>query len=169
MATLAVCPLSDLERVVATHSASHVLTVVSPDMAVQRPAGIAPEHHLILHFNDVGKAAPGMVVAGTSDIDRMIAFAREWPRDAAMVIHCWLGVSRSTASAMVVAATLAPDRAEREIAAELRFQAPFASPNPRILQLADIALGRDGRLMDAGREIGRGADCWQGTPFTMDV
>ena len=169
MATIAVCPLSDLDRVVDTHKASHVLTVVSPDMAVQRPMGIAADNHLILHFNDVGRAAPGMVVAGASDIERMIAFARAWPGDAALVIHCWLGVSRSTASAMVVAATLAPDRSEREIAADLRFQAPFASPNPRIIHLADVALGRNGRLVAAANGIGRGEDCWQGTPFTMDI
>jgi predicted RNA-binding protein YlqC (UPF0109 family) len=35
--------------------------------------------------------------------------------------------------------------------------------------LADELLGREGRMIEAVRAIGRGADAFEGQPFTLDV
>lgn len=169
MSQIVVCPLSALEKTVTASRASHVLTLISDDMPVPTPAGIASENHLTLHFNDVAVAAPGLRLAGKGDVDRMIDFIRNWDQCAPMVIHCWMGVSRSTAGAMTALATLQPDRPAMEIASELRFAAPFASPNPRIIALADKALGRNDTMILAADAIGRGANCFEGSPFTLDV
>lgn len=169
MSQLVVCPLSELERMVSDYQASHVLTVISPDMPVATPKPVAPENHLTLHFNDIAVSAPGMALADDADIEKMIGFIGSWDQRNPMIIHCWMGVSRSTASALTALALLQPDRDEREIAKELRFVAPFASPNRRIIHLADKALRRRGRLINAVETIGRGEDCFQGTPFTLPV
>lgn len=154
---------------VQQHRASHVLSVVSADMPVNRPASIDPGNHLILHFNDVAVPARGLQAVRADDIARMIAFARLWDRKRPMIIHCWMGVSRSTASALTVALALQPERIDRQLAAELRFLAPFASPNRRIVALADDALERRGALVEAVEGIGRGADCYEGTPFELTL
>jgi len=169
MSAIVVCPLSDLQRTVDAVAALSVLTVISPDMPVDTPCGIAPDRHLTLHFNDVVQITNGLVAATHQDIERMIAFIDVWDKRAPMVIHCWLGVSRSTAAALTAMCRLQPDRPEFEIAQQLRFAAPFASPNLRIVSLADKALGRDGRLIDAATAIGRGEDCWQGQPFSLEL
>ncbi|MGB7431882.1 MAG: protein tyrosine phosphatase [Ahrensia sp.] len=169
MSQIVVCPLSALEKTVAAYQASHVLTLISEDMPVPTPEGISGDNHLTLHFNDVAVAAPGLRLAGKGDVDRMIAFIKDWDQSAPLVIHCWMGVSRSTAGAMTALAALQPDRPAMEIASELRFAAPFASPNPRIIALADKALGRNDTMILAADAIGIGADCFEGSPFALEV
>ncbi|MEM0899734.1 MAG: tyrosine protein phosphatase [Pseudomonadota bacterium] len=169
MSYLVVCPLLDLARVVTAHSASHVLTVISDDMPVPTPSSVSLENHLTLHFNDIAVASPGLSLAKTTDIDKMIGFAKSWDQVRPMVIHCWMGVSRSTASAATVLATLQPDRPAQEIFAEIRFNAPFASPNHRIVTLADATLHRGGEMIAALENLATAQECFQGMPFKLDL
>ena len=53
---------------------------------------------------------------------------------------------------------LAPRADETELAWELRGHSAVASPNRRMVAIADTLLGRDGRMVDAVTAIGRGAD-----------
>jgi predicted protein tyrosine phosphatase len=84
-------------------------------------------------------------------------------------MHCYAGISRSTAGAYVAACLLNPQREEHAIAQELRRASPTATPNPRIVALADRALGRDGRMSAAIDRIGRGVMAYEGDPFRLDV
>lgn len=85
------------------------------------------------------------------------------------MIHCFAGISRSTAAAFISACALAPQANEGAIARSLRAAAPSATPNARLVALADELLGREGRMIEAVRAIGRGADAFEGQPFTLDV
>jgi predicted protein tyrosine phosphatase len=77
-------------------------------------------------------------------------------------------VSRSTAAAYAIACLLSsPD--EDRTAQELRLAAPFATPNRRLVALADTALGRQGRMSKAISGIGRGAEVSMGSTFRLDV
>ena len=78
-----------------------------------------------------------------------LAFARRWDRAAPLLIHCWAGISRSTAAAYIAACAFAPERDEAELAARLRKASPSATPNARLVAIADAMLGRDGRMRDA--------------------
>ncbi|TIP32357.1 MAG: protein tyrosine phosphatase, partial [Mesorhizobium sp.] len=86
-----------------------------------------------------------------------------------MVVHCYAGISRSTASAYIIAAALAPKRDEAELAKTLRFLSPSATPNPRLIAVADMLLGREGRMIAAVEAIGRGADAFEGIPFELSI
>jgi predicted protein tyrosine phosphatase len=55
-----------------------------------------------------------------------------------------------------------------EIARELRRVSPTATPNRRLVAIADDRLGRDGRMSAAIAAIGRGADCYEGAPFALE-
>jgi predicted protein tyrosine phosphatase len=84
------------------------------------------------------------------------------------VIHCWAGVSRSTAAAFITACALAPERPEAEIADALRAASPMATPNARLVAVADEMLGREGRMIAAVGRIGRGADVtFENEPFEL--
>ncbi|TIO01331.1 MAG: protein tyrosine phosphatase, partial [Mesorhizobium sp.] len=85
------------------------------------------------------------------------------------VVHCYAGISRSTASAYIIAAALAPKRDEAELAKTLRFLSPSATPNPRLIAVADMLLGREGRMIAAVEAIGRGADAFEGIPFELSI
>ena len=70
-------------------------------------------------------------------LDELLAFVRAWDRASPMLIHCFAGVSRSTAAAYIAACALAPERDEFAIARALRAASPTASPNTHL-----VAAGR---------------------------
>ncbi len=169
MPTLHVSPLSRLDETVAAVRARHLVTLINVGTTVTRPAGIAPERHLFLGMSDISQTLDGHVLAGQEHMTRLLAFLRDWDHAEPMVIHCWAGISRSTAAAYIAACALGPQRDEGEVADALRSVAPSATPNGRLVALADAALGRRGRMVRAIERIGRGADAFEGTPFTMPL
>jgi predicted protein tyrosine phosphatase len=82
-------------------------------------------------------------------------------------VHCYAGISRSTASAFAAACALNPHRDEALIARQIRKASASAYPNRRIVALADQALGRDGRMLRALDEIGPGTAVLEGVPFRV--
>jgi predicted protein tyrosine phosphatase len=86
-----------------------------------------------------------------------------------MVVHCYAGISRSTAAAFVSVCVLNPQRDEMKIAVALRRASPTALPNIRIVRLADSLLERDGRMVTAIEAIGRGEPAGEAEPFRLDL
>ena len=65
-----------------------------------------------------------------------------------MLIHCYAGISRSPAAALIAMVLDAPGR-EQAAALTLREAAPHAQPNRLLIELSDDLLGRGGRLVAA--------------------
>lgn len=167
MPTLHVCSLSRLHDTVAATGASHVVTLMGVGAKVERPAAIAPERHLVIGMSDIVEPLDGHTLPSGEHIETLLTFVRAWGRESPLLFHCWAGISRSTAAAYVSACALAPERSEAAIARALREASPSATPNARLIALADDILGRGGRMVEAIRAIGRGADAMEGTPFTL--
>ena len=85
------------------------------------------------------------------------------------MIHCWAGISRSTAGGYIAACALMPHLDEAFLARELRQRSPSATPNGRLVALADGILGREGRMIAAIKAIGRGRDAFEGAPFVLPL
>ncbi|MGQ3672122.1 tyrosine phosphatase family protein [Xanthobacter sp. TB0136] len=164
-----VCPLSRLQDTVEASGARHIITLINADTVVTRPAGVEPENHLFLGFNDIAAETEGLVPPGAHHVEALFSFVQGWPRQTPLVIHCFAGISRSTAAAFSTLCALQPERDEMELAQQLRAASPSATPNPRIIALADESLGRKGRMVSAIQAIGRGADAYEGTPFRLPV
>ena len=169
MSTLHVCPLSRLPETVAATGASHVLTLITPPAAPKRPATIAEGCHAVVGVSDIAVATDGYVLPAEDHVRTILDFVAAWPREKPMVIHCYAGISRSTAAAYIAACALAPGRDEAEAAAALRLASPSATPNRLFVEIADRLLGRDGRMVAAIAAIGRGADAFEGVPFRFDI
>ena len=169
MPRLHVCSLALIEETVAVTGARSLVTLLSPGTPVQRPAAIAPERHLYLAISDIIAPIPGQVLPEPVHLDAFLDFVHEWDRAEPMVIHCYAGVSRSTAAAFIAACALNPARDEYEVARAIRAASPTATPNARLVALADNRLEREGRMNEAILAIGRGEDCFEGTPFALDV
>jgi predicted protein tyrosine phosphatase len=164
-----VCSLARLHDTVKQTGARHVVTLLKDTDLVQRPGGIMAENHLILGMDDITGPLEGYVAPGNEHVMRLIAFVRDWKRAAPLVVHCYAGISRSTAAAYVAACALNPHADEAIIAARLRHASPTATPNARIVALADHVLERDGRMSRAIEHIGRGVTAVEGDPFRLDV
>ena len=107
------------------------------------------ERKLRLQFADV------VTELGASEEDvRQIILLAESLRSCTgkVLIHCEAGVSRSSAAALIIYAYwLGPGR-ETEAMARVLAQRPIASPNRRMVEIADRLLGREGDLMKVIRK-----------------
>ena len=169
MPSLHVCSLSRLAETVASTGASHVATLINAGTPVTRPTSIPAENHLFLGFNDIVEPMAGMIPVGEAEVLRLFDFVDAWSRERPMVVHCWAGISRSTAGAFVAACRLMPHREEADIARELRMKSPSATPNLRLVRIADALMGRAGRMAAAIEAIGRGRDAFEGDPFVLPI
>lgn len=164
-----VCSLSKVEETVTKTGAERLLSLLAAGTEVMRPASITRENHLHLVMHDIAVAQEGMTMPGEEHVLTLLDFARQWDRSRPLVVHCYAGISRSTASAYIIAAALAPKRDEAELAKTLRALSPTATPNPRLIAIADTLLDRRGRMIEAIQAIGRGADAFEGTPFELKI
>lgn len=162
-----VCPLSRIEATVAATGARHLLSVINLGTEVIRPAVIQPEDHLFVGINDITAPQEGLIHPAAEHVADILTFVRRWPRSAPLVVHCYAGISRSTASAYIAACALNPDADEMEIARRLRAASPSATPNALLVSLADAALERNGRMSAAIAAIGTGHMAFEGEPFEL--
>ncbi|WP_421693471.1 tyrosine phosphatase family protein [Aestuariivirga sp.] len=160
-------PLSKVQPLVDAHGVRHVVTLLAPGTLHEPPTGIAADRHLKLYFHDIVQAMDGHTPPEPKDAERLIAFLADWDRKDPMLIHCWAGISRSTAAAYTALCMFRPEADEETLATELRAASPSATPNRLIVSLADEVLGRQGRMVKAIERIGRGADAFEGTPFVL--
>ena len=156
MPLILVSSLSAVERTIDQYRPSHMITLLSPEYMIETPQQIAAERHLRLAVNDVLEVWASDSPPNETHVTRLIAFGREWSADAPMLVHCWAGISRSMAAAYALLCDRAGPGHELEIARELRARAAHAYPNALIVALADRALARGGRMIEAVASIGRG-------------
>ena len=164
-----VCSLAALPDTVKATGASHVLTVMANVAQVQRPESVLEANHLRVQMDDIIEHMDGFLAPSDSHIEQVLNFVRGWDRNAPLVVHCYAGISRSTASAFAAACLLNPQRDEISIARQIRAASPIASPNRLIVSLADRALGREGRMLRALDEMGPGSMLVEGRPFRVDL
>ncbi len=149
--TIYVAPLSLVETTVADANVSHLVTLINGETLIDTPPSIVPDRHLRLAMNDICEPQPGLVLPCETHVADLVGFARDWDRQAPLLIHCWAGISRSTAAAFISLCALNPEGSELELARALRRASPTAYPNRLLVALADEILTRDGRMINGGR------------------
>ena len=164
-----VCSLARLHEIVEDTGARHVVSLIGDEGNVVRPDSVAPENHLWLRLHDISAPLDGYIMPDEQHVAELLDFVRQWDRHAPLVVHCYMGISRSTASAFASVCALNPHRDEDSIAQALRRASPTATPNIRIVSLADRLLGRDGRMIAAIETIGRGIITAEAAPFRLDL
>jgi predicted protein tyrosine phosphatase len=164
-----VCSLSRLQATVDETGARHVVSLIGDEAIIERPVAIAPENHLWLRLHDISAPLDGYIIPDETHVADLLNFVRAWDRRAPLVMHCYAGISRSTASAFASVCALSPHRDEQSIAQALRQASPTATPNIRIVSLADRLLGRGGRMVTAIETIGRGILAMEAEPFRLEL
>lgn len=164
-----VCPLSLVPDTVARARASHLVTLINDNTPVRRPETILAANHLFLGINDIVEPMEGMVLPAEAHVRELIDFIDAWDRERPIVVHCFAGISRSTAAAYITLCAVSPDRDEAAIAQSIRSASRFASPNPLIVAHGDRLLGREGRMIKAIAAIGRGQEAIESIPFSIPI
>jgi predicted protein tyrosine phosphatase len=164
-----VCSLARLPDMIVRTGARHIVSLLSNEADLTRPENIAPENHLWLQLHDISEPQDGFVLPQPEHVEQLIAFVQRWPREAPLIVHCFAGVSRSSAAAFVAVCALSPASNERAIAAALRRASPTATPNLRIVAIADDLLARQGRMTKAVKAIGAGIVLSDALPFRLEL
>ncbi len=149
LSTLTVCGLHELDAHGA-RDVTHVLSLLDP--GTPEPTAFSsydPHVRATLYFDDAIDPAPGVVLPEMADVETILAFARDAGDARHLLIHCHVGVSRSTAAMLMVLAQAFPNDADGALVERLLQIRPQAWPNSRMIGFADQRLGREGRLLDA--------------------
>jgi predicted protein tyrosine phosphatase len=167
MTAIYVCPLSRLADTVSLSGARHIVTLINEGTPVPRPLAIDAANHLRIGVHDICEPMEGMICPAEEHVSGYLDYMRRWDRATPVVVHCFAGISRSTAAAYSAYCAIRPDLDEAEIAARLRSRSPEATPNLRIVAIADEILCRGGRMVRAVEAIGRGAEAFEGSVFAL--
>jgi predicted protein tyrosine phosphatase len=150
--TVTVCGIPELASF-RTAGVTHVLSILDPETPSPSVFGQYGEHHrLELRFDDVVDEVDDMIAPQKTDVANILAFGRDLldePGVAHLLVHCHAGVSRSTASLIMMLAQARPDRPAKEAVDAVAAIRPQAWPNLRMTEFADELLGRKGELVAA--------------------
>jgi len=163
---LTICGISELPEQ-KERAVTHVLSILDPDHPDPEAFGAYdPHHRTILRFHDIIAPTGGMILPQPEHVEAVLRFGDEVAAGGAqraqghLLVHCHMGVSRSTAAMLTLMAQSIPDESEDRLFERLVEIRPQAWPNSRMIAFADDLLSRNGRLIDAlrrhyGRQIQR--------------
>jgi len=153
MSSIYICNLVDACQHATSIGAAHMVSLLGDDPFPETPHGITPGRHLRLRFHDIDEPRDGYQPPEVHHIEQLLEWGAGWLRAEALVVHCFAGVSRSTAAALTLIAQANPGH-EEAAARLLRERAPHAKPNRRVIAMADRVLGLGGRLSGAVAAMG---------------
>ncbi|MEO1014337.1 MAG: hypothetical protein AAFX08_04030 [Pseudomonadota bacterium] len=162
-----VSPLSQVHDVAAREKPARLVSLLSPGDVFPQVEGLDDPHAHRIAAHDVREETPGLTAPHGDHVTGLISFLEGWSPAETLVVHCWAGVSRSTATAFIAACLHNPQADETEIAQAIRAASPTASPNTRIVEFADEALGRRGRMRAAVDAIGAPEPTIEAVPFSI--
>lgn len=130
---------------------THILSLLDPGWPTpEHFAELAWPHRLDLRFHDVIDPGEGWRPPEPADLERLFAFGRDLPEEGGhLLVHCQMGISRSSAAVLLLLAQARPDRSAEDVLAELVRIRPAAWPNLRMVEMGDVRLGRRGALVEA--------------------
>ena len=158
--TILVCPLSKVRALIEARAPERIVSLADPDHGFPDAGPDYLNRHLCLSFHDATVTVDDDVAPTATHAATLVSFLRDWTRRAPLLVHCRAGIGRSTATAFIAACLHNPKTDEHTIACTLRRASPLARPNARLVELADATLGRQGRMIAAIEETGRGLS-WQ--------
>ncbi len=156
---ITVCGIEELPGH-ADREVSHVLSILDPAEPEPHAFGSYGEHaRLELRFHDVIEDMAGYEAPQRHHVEQILLFGRDILGDPEaarhLLVHCHMGISRSTASMALLLAVAQPERQASDILAQMLAMREKLWPNLRILNFGEELLGRPGEFSAAAAEIYR--------------
>lgn len=156
ISVLTVCGIAELPE----HDmcgVTDVLSILDPDMPEPQAFGAWPAHRRhVLRFSDEIAPRPGAILPTARDVAAILDYGRgvaAHPGDKHLLVHCHMGMSRSTAAMGMLIA-----QSDASLSGEAVFTRVYdirkrSWPNSLMVRLADDALGRGGDLFEGMRRL----------------
>lgn len=168
-ADIHVCALRHVPEMIKQTGARHLVSAINDEFLPVTPAEISCDRHLKLDMHDITEAQPGSALPGTEHVLELLDFVQSWDKQAPLLIHCFAGLSRSTAAAFISLCALNPRTPEEIIARALRRSSDTAVPNRLFVACADTALRREGRMIAALESMGQNRIAYECIPFGIEA
>lgn len=147
---LSICGLSELDGY-CDADVSHVVSILDTHHGEVEVFGrFRPHAREDFRFDDVVEELPGRMLPSEAEVTRLLRFGQGLAGGGAshVLVHCFMGVSRSTAAAAILLAQDNPGR-EAEVFEALEDVRPRNWPNRVMIAHADRLLQREGSLFRA--------------------
>ena len=95
-----VCGLRHVPATIARIGARHLVSVIDAEFLPDTPSAIRRDRHLKLDMHDITEVQSGLTPPAAEHVAELLDFVQRWDKDAPLLIHCFAGVSRSTAAAL---------------------------------------------------------------------
>jgi predicted protein tyrosine phosphatase len=151
---LTVCNIGQVPSMILFKGATHVVTMLRRQelRELKMPRSFNKDNWLFLDMDDVINEDADLAPQ-KEQVVQLLEWVKLLPKDAHLVIHCYAGVSRSTAAALAVKVQeLGVDHVKDAIDWLLENR-PVACPNPVITKFADELLNAKGELHAAAEEV----------------
>lgn len=148
-----ISPLREAHNVAARARPASAVSLLSPGDVFPRFEAVDDDEHHKVSLHDIREPQEGRTAPAEDHVLALIAFLKGWNPDETLLVHCWAGISRSTATAFIGACLHNPHADEAAIAGAVADASPTAFPNTRIVSIADDLMGRKGRMAEAVKAI----------------
>lgn len=145
--------LRDVHHAHAQSSPAKVMSLLSPGSDFPSFDGYNHDRHHRIEIHDILEDMGARAAPREHHVESIIGHLKDWQPDDALLVHCWAGMSRSTATAYIAACLHNPHADEEEIGRALADASSTAFPNTRIVAIADEILERSGRMERAAKKI----------------
>lgn len=152
-----ICGIEELP----VHSAAgvtHVLSIIDPGHPdIHHFEAYSKHLRTTLRFHDIIDPLPRQIMPAKEHVTAILGFGEMLDKGAVegtaghLLVHCHMGVSRSTAAMVTLMAQGDPEAGEDELFERLRHIRSKAWPNSVMIGFADEKLGRGGKLVEALR------------------
>ncbi len=143
-----ICGLADIQLCVDKYKPDMMLTIINKNFSPDSPIGMNEKKHLKMLVDDISEPREGFVLPEKHHVQELLDFTNNWDTSKPILIHCHMGISRSTATSLGVAAKFDPDNIEL-IIEKLKEIAPHASPNRLMTKYYDEILNLNNRLFSS--------------------
>lgn len=157
ISVLTICGIDELPEH-GSRAVTHVLSLLDPHWPELTGFQDYGTHsRTTLHFHDIIDPAAGLVLPTPEHVGEILGFGGQLAAEVRgdverhLLVHCHMGISRSTAAMISLLAQMHPDEPEDRFFERVRQIRPQAWPNSLMIGYADDLLGREGRLVAALR------------------
>ena len=103
--TIFVTSLFDMPHFVRELTPARVVSIIQAELQPERPRELAESRHLRVQVHDISEHRDDHILPDRVHVETLIDFVSDWnPDEGALLTHCYAGVSRSTAAALIAAA-----------------------------------------------------------------
>lgn len=157
LSVLTICGIDEIPEH-GPRAVTHVLSLLDPNWP--QLAGFeayGAHRRTTLNFHDVIDPGPGLTLPTKEHVAEILNFGGQLAAEVEgqgerhLLVHCHMGISRSTAAMVSLLAQIDPQESEDRLFERVRQIRPQAWPNSLMIGYADDLLGRQGRLVAALR------------------